>query len=274
VKKLQISQDYPIDLEQIARILQQCQNAECPPNNETIADALGIGSERVGAYNSIARAFGLITKKGGKNVLSSLGQIVMRYDQFCTDSGTHWYLHYHITGASEHIVWNTLAQWVADERQLARSQASNELIEVCLPFSKAEKSLRKHIPREVAAFVDLYSNGRFSSLRFITETDRVFRAGPSAPVPDLVLLATAILYRDRTAPGATALEVRDLLYGASSPGRLMRISESRLRDAFGRLDQSGLVHVERKADLDQIRLGSTRSPADALELYYQEIRGE
>ena len=126
------------------------------------------------------------------------------------------------------------------------------------------------MPKELQAFFRSYTDYRFSRLRYLVLADGGYRlADRPAPVPEDVLLALALRYRDRTWPGSTGLEIPDLCRGDNSPGRLLNLGESVLRESLESLHRRGLVGIESRANLDQIRFRPELSSLDVLTGYYR-----
>ena len=65
------------------------------------------------------------------------------------------------------------------------------------------------------------------------------------------------------------LEIPTLIHADNSPGRLMRQREAYIRKALDELHEAGLLTIESKANLDQIRYKSSITWLDAVRLYYQ-----
>ena len=75
------------------------------------------------------------------------------------------------------------------------------------------------------------------------------------------------LYRDRHFAGASALTVNDIFAEENSPGRVCGLNEPTVRILLEQLHRSGDVHLESRADLDQVRLCGPNAE-DFIEKYY------
>ena len=91
----------------------------------------------------------------------------------------------------------------------------------------------------------------------------------SPQVPDLCILASCYLYRDRYAKGATGLEIEYLAKEQNSPGRVFHISEYQLRLALERLHRERNVSIESRANLDQIRFRANKNWLDIVKQFYE-----
>ena len=94
-----------------------------------------------------------------------------------------------------------------------------------------------------------------------------------APVPPPILLAPALVYRDRRQPGSSGVEIPTLVYADHSPGRIMRQGELYVRRALDELHEAGRLTIESRANLDQVRFRLGMTWLDAVRAYYQGRQG-
>jgi hypothetical protein len=195
---------------------------------------------------------------------------VFRDDSSLSDLGTLWWCHYCAASDPNLIVWNRLANGLIPGAHLTTTSDWREQF-LDLEGRFTETSIRKHVAKEIRSLLDAYVQGDLTSLAYIEKANASHAPGVAAAVPDRVLLACLILYRDRSAPGATAIPFDQLAGAPNSPGLLLRMDSARLRSALDRLGHRGLTGLETRADLDQVRVPII-SPALALAAYYAERR--
>ena len=70
---------------------------------------------------------------------------------------------------------------------------------------------------------------------------------------------------------ASALNIKDICNSENSPGRLFFLDESYLRTKLETMKRNGLIGIESRADLDQVRLGSDMTFEGVLEQYYKSL---
>ena len=75
----------------------------------------------------------------------------------------------------------------------------------------------------------------------------------TASIPAFIWQAVILAFRDRYYPGAASLEIPLLLNSHYSPGRILRQKEAQTRQALDALHNAGLLTVETRSGLDQVR---------------------
>ena len=264
--KLQLSNGYNVDLDQMARLLRCVSQDERPRFLfADIAEAVGIATRQAENLASIARAFGLIKPVSLKP--TPLGTCVYAHDPFCDDLGTLWFLHYAIAADVRHIVWNRFANTLVPERSrftLAQFRAAFHDLAV----THSSYSARTHVGTEVLTVVNAYTQQNFARLAYLVEDGDCYSLGYREPVPPLVLAACIARYRDQHRSGDTALSITDLLSAPNSPGVVCQIPEDRLRAGLEALKTQPGLSLESRADLDQVRLTDTTPDYQWMERYY------
>ena len=133
--------------------------------------------------------------------------------------------------------------------------------------------MQKKTRKELRAFFAAYAEEVFYKLAYLRE----IKSKVYAPTRDVVIvppqifLAAALIHRDRFHPGASGVEIPTLIHGDNSPGRLMRQREGYIRKALDELHEAGLLTIESKANLDQVRFKRGLTWLDAVREYYQTL---
>ena len=116
-------------------------------------------------------------------------------------------------------------------------------------------TLKNKVPNEIQGILGTYADEMFVPLGIITRrevgTYDVF--SNTAVVTPLIWLACLLVYRDRYYPGAPSLEVSLIVDGSFSPGRILRQREAAVRRALDELHDAGMLTVETRSGLDQVR---------------------
>jgi hypothetical protein len=264
---LHVTNGYPIDFDQLARILHLASSAQSKTSVrlDDIAETLGMTDKKAKYVAAIAVALDVIRPKTFG--VTPSGLIISRHDPFFDDIGTLWWLHYCISSNPRNIVWGRL---------------TNELLPTYKGFSPSEittlfqdlagkyaaTSLGSHLDKEVNAFVRAYTESNLCRLSYLVLAGHQYRLGYREPVPPLVIAACIVHFRDQHRPGDTALSVTDLLNARNSPGVVCQIPEDRLRAALEALKTQPGLSLESRADLDQVRLTDATPDYQWMERYY------
>ena len=276
--KLQLTNDFFVEINQIARLL----GAACGRKGQVkvspldYAEEIGVTQRRIESLSSIAVAFGLLKR----TVLTAtpLGQVVYRCDPFLSDLGTLWLLHYTISSNPRHVVWNRLVNRVIPENERFSTALARPYFDD-LAQVYSERSIREHLGGEMASFWNAYLEQDFSHLNLLqAESEQVFRKGTPEPLPAPIFYLAVCAYREQFAPQAVTLEIPTLVNAENSPGRVLFQNERRVRELLEQAAGAGHLFIESRADLDQVRfrqLGvetqvETQNLASLLETYYQE----
>jgi hypothetical protein len=265
--KLQLSNSYPADFDQLAQLL----HAACTDERGRIpvsdlAERLGLAARQMENLGSIAQAFDLLQRVTYKPTL--FGQLVHTHDPFFDDLGTLWYIHFTVSTDPRHVVWNRIITVILPARRsTTRDQVRADLNDLRQWFS--EYSIQKHILKEVNTVLGAYTEQRLSRLVYLRSSGEGFALGYREPVPPLVLLASIAHYRDVHHAGATAISLPELITAPNGPGVIFQLNEERLRSMLEDLKTQPGLTVESRADLDQVRLTESATADEWMRRYYE-----
>jgi hypothetical protein len=264
---LHVTNGYPLDFDQLARILHLAVNQGIGTaiSMEDVAETLGLTDKKAKYIVSIAVALDLIQPKSFK--LTASGSLIAQNDAFFDDIGTLWWLHYCVANDARNIIWNRLTNHILPSCKTFMVSEIAAMFDD-LAGKYAEKSLKSHIDKEANAFFRAYTESNLNRLAYIHQSDSQYRLGYREPVPPFVLAACIVRYRDQHRPGDTALSVTDLLSASNSPGVVCQIPEDRLRAGLEALKTQPGLSLESRADLDQVRLTDNTRDYQWMERYY------
>lgn len=268
--KLQLSEGYYLRFDHLAKLIsciaKKSDNSKLSKN--LLAEKMGMSKKMIANLLSYSGALGL--KKKRKFELDELGNIIYKSDPFFLSQKTLWFLHYFLISNKEYVVWNRLINIVFyKENKVTTEKAMPYFRDLIGQFT--EKSIKRNIPKEINSFFNAYTEQNFCRLEYIKKiSNHSYNIQNDFKVPDLCILASCYLYRDRYASGATALEISDLSRDENSPGRVFHISEYKLRLTFERLHAKRYISVESRANLDQIRFPSNKCWVDIIKLFYED----
>ncbi len=273
--KLQLSNGYPADFDQLAQLLHAVSAAgrgRIPIDD--LVEKLGLAMRQMVSLGSIAQAFDLIQRV--TYAPTPVGQLVHQHDPFFDDLGTLWYLHFVVSTDPRHVVWNRIVTFLLPARRATtREQIRADLNDLREWFS--EYSLKAHVLKEVNTVLGAYTEQRLARLAYLRlngdlETG-TYALGYREPVPLLVVLASLAHYRDVHHEGATALSIPELVAAPNGPGVIFQLKEERLRAVLEELKTQPGLTVESRADLDQVRLAEGATAEAWLARYYATRQG-
>ena len=267
--KLQLSNGYYLRFEHLSRLLHYVVGRPDVSRftQKELASALGMSPRMVENLTSYGVALGLLTRGSCKP--TELGELISKQDPFFDKDETLWFLHYTIASDKKYIVWNRLINCVfPKESKVTTEVARTYFSDLNGHFS--EKTLKKHLSKEIQSFFNAYTEQKFSRLEYICKlSNTIYRLNESVEVPDMCILASCYLYRDRYIRGATGIEIEHLIKEENSPGRVFHVSEHQLRLSLERLHKEHYISIESRANLDQIRFRSNEHWFDIVKQFYE-----
>lgn len=268
--KLQLSNGYYLRFEHLSHLLHYVMSkpeiSRFPP--EELTSALGMSPRMIENLTSYGVALGLLTRRSCKP--TEFGRLIDEQDPFFDRNETLWFLHCIIASDEKYVVWNRLINRVfSEESEVTTEVARRYFSDLNGHFS--EKSLKRHLANEIGVLFNAYTEQKFSHLEYIRKlSEKVYQLDQSVQIPDLCILASCYLYRDRYAKGATGLEIEHLVKEQNSPGRVFHISEDQLRLALERLHRKRRISIESRANLDQIRFRTNEHWLDIAKQFYED----
>jgi len=268
--KLQLSKGYYLRFEHLSYLL-HCVVGKPGVSRfaqKELASVLGMSLPMVENLTSYGVALGLLIRRSCKP--TELGKLIDKQDPFFDKSETLWFLHYIIASNRKYVVWNRLINRVFPEESEVTTEVARKYFSD-LNGCFSEKSLKKHLAKEIAVLFNTYTEQKFSYLKYINKlSKKVYQLNQSAQIPDLCILASCYLYRDRYAKGATGLGIEHLVKEQNSPGRVFHISEHQLRLSLERLHRKRCISIESRANLDQIRFRTNAHWLDVVKQFYED----
>jgi len=225
----------------------------------------------VEALCSVAIAFNLVNPK--KLAITKVGKTIAEGDPYLEYTGTLWILHYNVASNKKWLIWNTLMNKVFPAKQRITSKDARASFDH-LQGKLSDFTMTKKIPREIAIILDTYATKAFSKLAIIQKESNSYVFRRATQISPEILTATALIFRQRYNPNASGISMEALIRAPNSPGRILNLEESTIRKVFEQSHRKGLLYVERKADLDQVRFREEMTIETLLRRYYEGIRNE
>ena len=267
--KFQLSNGYYLRFEHLSHLLHYVVGKPKVSRflKKELSSVLGMSLRMIENLISYGVALGLLTRGSCKP--TELGVLIDKEDTFFDKAETLWFLHYTIASNRKYVVWNRLANRVfPKESKVSTGVARTYFSDLNGHFS--EKSLKKHLSKEIQVFFNAYTEQNFSKLNYILKISSYsYQINNNPEVPDLCILASCYMYRDRYMEGATGLEIGHLAKEENSPGRVFHITEHQLRLALERLNTQRQISIESRANLDQIRFDPNKNWLDIVKQFYE-----
>jgi len=271
--KIQVTNSFAIQFSYLSQFLQfAAKNSDRPriSRPDYIAH-LGLTKRHVEALCSVAVAFNLVNAQ--KLAVTQIGKTIAEGDPYLEYIGTLWTLHYNVSSNKKWLIWNTLMNKVFPTKQRITSKDARASFDH-LQGKLSEFTMTKKIPREIAIILDTYTTKAFSKLAIIQKESNSYVFRRTTQISPEILAAIALIFRQRYNPNASGISIEALIRAPNSPGRILSLEESTIRKVFEQSHRKGLLYVERKADLDQVRFREGMTIETLLRRYYEGIRNE
>lgn len=211
--------------------------------------------------------FGLL--KSRTSTITPLGESIVTGDTYFEKLESLWIIHYTVASNPKWVVWYRIINEVmANYDQFGVEWTAKEFFDD-LNDQFSERTITQKLPKEVGAVYASYTRSELAKLSLIEEVGKgLFKRNEPVDVPPLTFLYGLIKYRDSIAPGSSAMTVEEIANGVDSPGRVMFVSEYRVRNILSKLHDHNLIRLELFGDLDQISINNSITKVSVLDLIY------
>lgn len=231
---------------------------------DELSAATGLNRRKVRIILNFFADIGLSEKRTLKK--TQLGEVIHKNDDFLQNEGTLWLLHY-LQSTNEYlIIWNRVLNYLHDVEQVKKEELLVLFDDI--KNNMSEYTYKHHIGKEIRTILDAYSNQRYSKLNMLEEEDDKYLVHRNPELPSTILLCAIIIYKQRNYPGATAVDINEICTAHNSPGRIFLLDEYVVRRKLEELKNSGVISIESRGDLDQIRFQDNMNFLTILEQYY------
>jgi len=268
--KLELNKSYEITSADVAKVLEILRDPNRPKGSVYIlvADLMGITSAKSEALLNYTRAMELVIPR--QLAPTPFAETINQFDPSFVDPGILWLLHYLASSNPYLIVWNFLFNKVLPSKNVV---SKSEILAAYNIFLGrwSKHTVEKKASDELQGLFLSYSRFLFSGLNIFDYAikSRKLSFCAAAPIHPLIFLSTMMVFRDRFHPGATALDVSEIVAGENSPGRLLFLNELDVRRHLDWLHEKGWVNIESRANLDQVRFRQDISWMKAALLYFK-----
>lgn len=251
---LEVSKHYETREVHVSRILDLLEdNFELDKSfsREEIGKKLSMTKAQVQGTASVMRRLELIDSN---NQITSWGTLVHAKSPYLDDPGLLWLFHYLLASNAQLVLWSNLFNFILYEQDEISIQGITEFFQV-LQGRWSNKSLNDKLPLEVNSIFNTYTQALFSKLGVIHKIEKGSYVSYKniGVIPELIWLSAILVYRDRYYSGVASLEIPLITRAHYSPGRILRQNEIGVRRALDSLHNAGLLTVETRSGLDQVR---------------------
>jgi hypothetical protein len=269
---LALTRRYDIQAIHISRILNYLNEKASEGEEivrEEISKELAVTWARTEGTLNVIRKLHLITPH---NKLTQFGKLVLSENPYLDNTGLLWLFHYLLSSNANLVLWSHLFNGLFFKLDEISMQDITQEMSI-LSGRWSEKSLKDKVPGESGGIIKTYVEGFLKPLNLITKLDRnkYDCSSNTHIIPDLIWLSAILIYRDQYYAGAPSLEIPLIVDGNFSPGRIFRQDQASVRQALDQLHNAGMLSVETRSGLDQVRF---KRDATWLSVAAQYLRGE
>jgi hypothetical protein len=204
--------------------------------------------------------------------ITSFGELVLSSSPYLDNSGLLWLLHYLLGSNALLVLWSNLFNLVLLDHEEITIQQASEAFRI-LEGRWSAKTIHEKTRHELGGIFKTYTEDLLEPLKIVAKSDvGIYHSfWDTVTIPALIWLSAVLIYRDRYYPGSSALEIPLIARAHYSPGRILRQNEASVRQALDTLHNAGVLTVETRSGLDQVRFKREHTWLSAAA---QHLRGE
>lgn len=263
-----LTNGYALDLFQSARLVEWLDTrGEREWLMRVAADELGFTYVMIRYIAGIADAMGLVDARRGS--LHPLGKALRQVDPYLTHPVVPWIIHFNLGANPRHLVWHRMAcSFIRPRCSFGQEDARLQFLDLGHRYRSRETM--SHVAKEVAAFLQAYTEGALTRLAYLEERDGEFVAPSMLRVPPPAFGYSLLTFAARYRAGETAIAIGDIAGAPSSPGRIFLMREPDVRAHLERMHRDGTISIESKGHLDQVRFANPPEAAEYLRAHFED----
>lgn len=202
--------------------------------------------------------------------ITPFGEIVLSNSPYLDNVGLLYLFHYLLGSNALLVLWSNLFNSVLQDSESITIQQASEAFRV-LEGRWSAKTIHAKTRHELGGIFKTYADDLLEPLKIVAKSDvGIYHSfSDTVTIPALIWLSTVLVYRDRYYPGAASLEIPLIAHAHYSPGRILRQNEASVRRALDVLHNAGLLTVETRSGLDQVRFKREHTWLSAADLHLQ-----
>jgi len=268
-QKFQVSNGYLLECDQLARILHfMLENQDVKKiSRKVLFEDTGLADRQVESLVSMGAAMGLI--KPGNQVLTPVGLLMAKNDIFVEKMGSLEWLHYVGAGSYRNLFWFEVFNDLLTKQAAMTQDDWQDYFRKNLRGRYSDKTIKKHLPKEIRFIVDAYMDRNFNKLDLLQKSpdERLYRRRYTGFNP---LVLTAMIYDFCTGKETPLSQVGEMATQPGSPAMVFGLDVTSFRRQIEDLHDRGWLRYETTHNLDQIRLKPGFSTLEFLTAYFSE----
>lgn len=268
-RKLQVSNGYLLDFDQLARILHcllELRDAK-KISRKVLQESTGLEDRQVESLVSMGSAMGLI--KPGLQVLTPAGLLIAEHDIFFENKGSLEWCHYVGAGSFRNLIWFEIFNRLLNETSPTKQEEWSERIRSDLAGQYSKQTIGKGVHKEVRFVVDAYMKRNFSKLEILNQfsDNRLYRRRYTCFAP---LVFVAMIYDFCSAREVNLSQIIEMATAPGSPAVVFALDAASFRQQVEGIHDRGWLRYETTHNLDQIRLKPGYSALEFLAAHFEE----
>ena len=268
-RKFQVSNGYFLEFDQLARILNSLLEHKGAKkiNRKFLQEETGLADRQVESLVSMGAAMGLI--KPGNQVLTPIGLLIAKNDIFIEKMGSLEWLHYVGAGSYRNLFWFEVFNDLITKESVMTQDDWQDYFRKKLRGQYSDKTIKKHLPKEIRFIVDAYIKRNFNKLEILhmSADDQLYRRRHTTFTP---LILTAMIYDFCAANEAQLSQVAGMATTPGSPAMVFGLDVASFRQQIEALHDRGWLRYETTHNLDQIRLKPGFSALEFLTAHFED----
>ena len=268
-RKFQVSNSYPLDFDQLARVFNYLleHRDEKKIKRTLVEEETGLSERQVESLVSMGAAMGLI--KPSAQTLTQTGLLIAEHDIFIEKQGSLEWCHYIAASTYRNLIWFDIFNCLLHESSAMKQEEWCVWFRSVLSEQYTKRTIGKSLREEVRFIVDAYMNRNFNKLEILQQlpNERLYRQRYTNFIPPVF---AAMIYGFIAQKETQLFQVKELAVQPGSPAVVYGLDAANLRQLIEKLHDRGWLRYETTHNLDQIRLKPGLNALEFLSAYYEE----
>ena len=243
-------------------------------NQYQLSKSIGVGVLKAKSCIMWLGMLGLRDNK--KRRLTSLGELVLKYDPYFEQVEIQWLLHYKLASNPKAEVWYLLSnEFLPGQTRFSFDDAINFLASKGLR-SQNDKHLRADVSIFLRSFTSADALGKTEYLKIENDPKEIvsqnkFYKNPPTDIPSYLIAYVIYDQREKNFPNLSTVTIEELLSLKENVGRVFLLNRPKLEEILKLLSSpqyNQLIYLATTAGLDQVSLKFKGNPLEILEMYY------
>lgn len=249
-------------------------------NQSRLAKSIGVGALKAKSCILWLGMLGLRNNK--KRELTTLGNLLLKYDPYFECAGTQWIFHYKLASNPEAEVWYLLSNdFLPRQTGFSFDDAINFLVSNSRLRSKNDKHLRADVSIFLRSFTLADALGKTEYLKIGGELKRTvsqnkFYKNPPSHISPYLIAYVIFDQRENNFPNLSTITIEALLSLKGNVGRVFSLNRKKLEEIIKLLSTTQynrLVNFSTTGGLDQVGLLFKGKSLEILETYFMKEKG-